>query len=110
MINFLFSPRAGSGAFVRAALEIRSIQKTADGTRVADVETTGPAAPECPHCGARRHMTGMRMARFRDIPWDGYPLLLCWRRRHFTCTGCNRPSHETFPGLREDHRVTARLV
>lgn len=110
MINCMFSPTAGSGGFAMAGLEVTSLELAEDGTIVVQVGSTSPAAGECPDCGARRHMTGTRLARFKDIPREGHAVALNWRRRHFACTLCHRPSHETLAGLEERHRVTTRLV
>jgi Helix-turn-helix domain of transposase family ISL3 len=110
MINAFFPPAAGSGGLALVGLELISTAVADDGTLVAEVGSTAPAAVECPSCGARRHMTGTRLVRFTDVPRDSRAIILSWRRRHFACTGCHRPSHETVAALQERHRVTTRLV
>lgn len=110
MINDLFSPTAGSEGLELAGLELISVDSAGDKVVVAHVRSTASASPACPHCGARRHVTGIRIARLKDIPRGDFAVVLSWRRRHFACTGCHRPSHETLAVLEEHHRVTTRLV
>jgi hypothetical protein len=110
MINGLFSPTSGSGGLLLAGLAVTSVEQPHDGTVVVHVGSTSAPAAECPDCGARRHVTVTSLAHFRDIPRDGYRVVLAWRRRNFRCTACHNPSHETLPVLQERHRVTTRLI
>src|SRR4029079_9489701 len=110
MVNRLFSPTAGSGGLLLAGLEVTSVEDADDDTVVVYVGSTSPPAVECPDCGARRHVTATSVEQFRDIPRDGYRVVLAWRRRNFRCTVCHNPSHETLPVLQESHRVTTRLI
>jgi hypothetical protein len=110
MINSLFSPKSGSGGLFLTGLAVASVEQADDGTVVVHVGSTSAPAAECPNCGARRHVTVTSLAHFRDIPKDGYRVVLAWRRRNFRCTACHEPSHETLPVLQERHRVTTRLI
>ena len=110
MVNALFSATAGSGGLALAGLEVTSVDMADNSTVVVQVRSTSSAAGKCPDCGARRHVTGTRVARFKDIPREGHAVILNWRRRHFACTACHRPSHEIVASLEERHRVTTRLI
>lgn len=89
---------------------VQDAERQADGTLEVHVRTDTPGASACPFCGAARHVATTRLTRFTDVPLDGHPVVLAWRRRHFTCRGCGRPSHETVPGLHDGRRVTSRLA
>jgi hypothetical protein len=89
---------------------VQDSERQADGTLELRVRTDPSGASACPFCGAARHVAATRLSRFTDVPLNGHPVVLAWRRRHFTCRGCGRPSHETVTGLHDGRRVTSRLA
>ena len=111
MVNDLVTtPLAGTGGYaVHADLELRSLEW--DGKRhLGTVQSRLTADPICPQCGSARRVNTVAVANFRDIPKDGQPVRLAWKRRLFVCPQCSRPSVETHPAFDERHYVTRRLL
>ena len=95
--------------FVGIGFEVTSASEETDGTITAEVASTSPRVQICPSCGGSLLVTTVHAAQFRDVPYNGHPVLLSWRRRYFRCGVCLRPSHETHPDLEEKRRVTRQL-
>jgi hypothetical protein len=64
----------------------------------------------CPYCGADRVRNGTRKLRFRDVPQQGRPTIIEWRRQKFICPRCSRSSHDAHPAFDDRHAVTRRFV
>lgn len=68
-----------------------------------------PGWSRCPHCGYRcRRVHDVRERRVRDLPVNGRPVTLVWRRRRFACDGCGErhlEDHGEFEG-----RMTRRMA
>lgn len=76
-------------------------------------------SPICPFCGAASIKYGSRLAHYRDLPHDGKPVVLSWKRRRFQCTSlypavgrakCGRIFSEANPAMDEKRLMTARLA
>jgi hypothetical protein len=71
--------------------------------------TAGPSLT-CPYCGFERVRNGTRRMSFRDVPHEGQPTIIEWRRQKFICPRCRRSSHDAHPAFDERHAVTKRFV
>ena len=84
---------------------------------VADREDEEPR--RCPHCGASVIKYGWRKANYRDLPINGRPVVLAWRRRRFQCSNlhaaigraqCGRIFSSSNEAMDDKRAMTARLV
>jgi transposase len=75
--------------------------------------------PRCPFCGAASIKYGTRLAHYRDLPHDGKPVVLSWKRRRYQCTSlypavgrvkCGRIFSDYNPAMDEKRLMTARLA
>ena len=65
----------------------------------------------CPGCGTRtRRVHDYRVKVLRDLPLQGLPARLEYRRRRYLCLNCGRKFPEPFPLAGRNQRTTARLV
>lgn len=76
------------------------------------VELRSTAEPNlsCPYCGFERVRNGTRRLSFRDVPANGQPITIEWRRQKFICLRCRRSSHDAHPAFDKRHAVTKRFV
>ena len=97
---------------VRGLPDTEVLSTDGDGTgNVLRVRSTLPHGDSCPFCGGRRRPNGTRIVRFRDIPRDGQPVFIDWKRQQFRCLqGCGRASNETHPAFEESSYLTRRFV
>lgn len=87
--------------------EVRSTELV-DGWLEVSVESTFPKA--CFHCGSIEVAGhGRRLRRIRDRSC-GYPTVLVWRQRRFSCRDCQRTSMERHPALCGQKRLSRRFA
>lgn len=66
--------------------------------------------PICPYCRGPRFKNGTRVSWFRDIPNDGVPVVIAWKRQNFLCKSCGRASKESHPAFSISREMTQRLI
>lgn len=65
----------------------------------------------CPHCGEYTNIIhDYRLKELRDLPLQGKPMRLDYRRRRYLCRSCGRKSAEPFELAGRNQRTTARLA
>ena len=65
----------------------------------------------CPHCGEYTYTVhDYRIKELRDIPLQGKPVRLKYRRRRYICRKCGKKSAEAFELSGKNQRTTARLA
>lgn len=69
-----------------------------------------PPPIACPDCGADRNRNGTRRMIFQDVPVQGHPVMIEWRRQKLICSRCSRSSHEAHPAFDGRHAVTRRFI
>lgn len=75
-----------------------------------ELRSTAESSLTCPYCGFGRVRNGTRKLSFRDVPHEGQPTIIEWRRQKFICPRCRRSSHDAHPAFDERHAVTKRFV
>ena len=66
---------------------------------------------ECPACGALTDAVhDYRTQRVKDIPVQGKPVVLIFRKRRYRCTSCGKRFYEKNCLLPRWHRITNRLA
>ena len=78
--------------------------------QIAVVRSTLARDLKCPFCGETRRPNGKRIVRFRDIPFNGEPHFIDWKRQHYRCHACGRASNERHPAFEQNHFITHRFV
>jgi hypothetical protein len=81
-----------------------------DGRLIVKLRSTVPAAADCPYCGEPRSKNGTRVISFRDIPVEGHPVFIHWKRQKFICPACKRSSHDSHPVFDERRNMTVRFI
>ncbi|WHU47074.1 ISL3 family transposase [Gordonia sp. L191] len=94
-------------------LEVRSVTRLGDGSRVVEVVTADPAAARCPDCKITSDsVKGHAVTRPRDIRYGDDPILLRWNKTRYYCqnSGCERRSFtESLQQVPPRRRTTTRL-
>lgn len=106
MVNRTFPDEFGLGL-----LGLQSLSEYSEkDVSVIEVRADIEGAATCPACGREGFVVATRQSRYADIPRDGHPVVLAWRRRLFACRSCGETFREQLPALAEGRRVTRRLV
>jgi transposase len=67
----------------------------------------------CPGCGAARpdfRPNGGKIQTVRDVPHDGHPVLVRFRRQCYRCLRCGKSAQQPLPGVDRGRKLTRRLV
>jgi len=91
-------------------LHVERAEQATDGALCLHVRASSTENLGCPVCGTRLHASGSRVAHYTDVPREGRPVALAWRRRHFRCRRCRLPSHQRLEALNDSLGVTDRLL
>jgi len=72
----------------------------------------GTTAPrKCPSCAADNfYRHGLKVQDIRDVPQDGYQVVIRLRRRRYRCKNCGRTVLEPIASLHERRNMTKRLT
>lgn len=67
----------------------------------------------CPNCGSfwpDFRPNGGKVQSVRDVPHDGHPVLVRFRRQRYRCLNCGRSAQQPIPGVDRGRKLTRRLV
>lgn len=94
-------------------LEVSSVVRAPDGSRVGYLRTADECASACPTCGVfARRVKGFVCTRPRDLCCGSGSVALVWRKRRWYCDEplCPRKSFtESLPAVPSRARITSRL-
>lgn len=79
--------------------------------RIIDATTT-EELKECPRCGPHGtfHQHGTRTHPFRDVPWNGYRVVIRLTIQRYRCLSCKRTFFPSFGGIDPVRYMTSRCV